>query len=258
MRVDLNSDLGEGAGTDEEIMALVTSANVACGGHAGDEETMRQTVQLALRHRVAVGAHPGYPDRAGFGRTAIEMPPERLRGEIVRQVGALRAIADAAGAKIAHVKAHGALYNLGERDEGVAATLVEAVREVDEDLLLFAPAGSAMARAASRLGIRVAREGFADRAYEPDGTLRSRRLDGALVTDPRAAAEQAVSIARDRRVRTSDGGWLALEADTICLHGDTPGAAEIARKIHERFRMTGIRIAPLDVASAKREVGGAV
>ncbi len=244
MSIDLNSDLGEGAGTEDAIMPLVTSANIACGAHAGDEPTMRRTVALALRHGVAIGAHPGYRDAANFGRVALEVAPDALLADVRVQLGLLRRVVGESGAKLAHVKAHGALYNQGERDDAVAATIAEAVRAFDEDLVLFAPPGSAMERAAKRLGIRVAREGFADRAYEPDGTLRSRRLPASVHTDPAVAAEQAVSIARDQRVRTSDGGTLALEVDTICIHGDGPNAPAIARAVRGALTAAGIDVRP--------------
>lgn len=240
--VDLNSDLGEGAGSDEAIMPHVTSANVACGAHAGDERTMRRAVDLALSHGVAIGAHPGYRDPANFGRLPLDLPADELLSDLLEQLSHLRAIVAEAGAALAHVKAHGALYNRGERDEALATTIAEAVRRFDEDLVLFAPPGSAMARAAERFGIRVAREGFADRAYEADGTLRSRRLAGAVHTDPAVAAEQAVSIARDRLVRTSGGGSIALEVDTICVHGDSPGAAAIARAVRAALTGAGVDV----------------
>ena len=242
--VDLNSDLGEGAGTDDEIMPSITSANVACGAHAGDEATMRHTVVAAMRHGVAIGAHPGYRDPANFGRVALDVPRDALLADLAAQLDALRHVASAAGARLEHVKAHGALYNRGECDDAIAAVIVEAVRSFDGDLLLFAPAGSAMQRAAEPLGIRVAREGFADRAYEPDGTLRSRRLPGSVHTDPATAAAQAVAMARDRRVRTSDGGSLAIEVDTICIHGDTPGAVAIARAVRAALANAEIDVRP--------------
>jgi len=242
--VDLNSDLGEGAGSDALIMPHVTSANVACGAHAGDEPTMRTTIELARRHGVAIGAHPGYRDRRNFGRVALEISADALLADLRAQFETLRRVAHAAGARLSHVKAHGALYNKGERDDGVAAVIAEAVRSFDEDLVLFAPPGSAMARAAGELGIRIAREGFADRAYEPDGTLRSRRLPASVHTDPAVAAAQAVSIARDGRVRTSDGGMLALEVDTICIHGDTPGAPAIARAVRAALAEAGVAVMP--------------
>ena len=242
--IDLSSDLGEGAGTDEAIMPFITSANVACGAHAGDEATMRGTIELAVRHGVSVGAHPGYRDPAHFGRVPLELAPEALLADLVSQLDALRAIARAAGVRLAHVKAHGALYNSGERDASVASTIVEAVRRFDEDLVLFAPLGSAMERAARDVGIRVAREGFADRAYDPDGTLRPRRLPGSVHTDPSVAAAQAVALARDGLVRASDGSDLAIEVDTICVHGDTPNAPAIARAVRAALDAAGVAVRP--------------
>ncbi len=242
MRIDLNSDLGEGAGADEQIMPSLTSANVACGAHAGDEATMRRTIALAIEHRVAVGAHPGYRDKANFGRVALEMSRDELLADLRVQLEAVRLVADAAGVKLAHVKAHGALYNRGERDDGIAAAIVEAVRAFDDGLVLYAPPGSAMERAAREAGLRVAREGFADRAYEPDGTLRSRRSPDAVHTDPAVAAAQAVSIARDGRVTAVDGSALALEVDTLCIHGDTPGAVAIARAVRAALADAGIDV----------------
>ncbi len=242
MRIDLNSDLGEGVGTDEEVMPSITSANVACGAHAGDEATMRRTIALAKEHGVAVGAHPGYRDAANFGRVALDLTREELLADLRAQLEAIRAVAGAAGVKLAHVKAHGALYNRGERNDAVGEIVAEAVRAFDEDLVLFAPPGSAMERAARTIGLRVAREGFADRAYEPDGTLRSRKLPASVHADPAVAAAQAVSIARDGRVTSSDGTTLALEVDTLCIHGDTPGAAAIARAVRVALASAGIDV----------------
>ncbi|MDE3101961.1 MAG: LamB/YcsF family protein, partial [Chloroflexota bacterium] len=241
-RIDLNSDLGEGAGTDEEIMPSITSANVACGAHAGDEATMRRTIALAKEHGVAIGAHPGYRDAANFGRVALELTREELLSDLRTQLEAIQAVADVAGVRLVHVKAHGALYNRGERDDAIAAVVAEAVRAFDEDLVLYAPPGSAMERAARTIGLRVAREGFADRAYEPDGTLRSRTLPASVHADPAVAARQAVSIARDRRVTASDGSTLVLEVDTLCIHGDTPGAAAIARAVRAALAFAGIDV----------------
>jgi UPF0271 protein len=233
VRVDLNSDLGEGAGSDEEIMASITSANIACGAHAGDLETMRRTVVLALRHGVAIGAHPGYRDPANFGRVALDLPRAALFADVVTQIETLQGVAAEAGARVTHVKAHGALYNKGERDPEIAAVIADAVRTVGSDLTLFASPRSAMHAAARAVGLRVAREGFADRAYEPDGTLRSRSLPGAVHTDPDVAAAQAVALAGGTGVRASDGSILRLEVDTICVHGDTPNAAAIARAVRQ-------------------------
>ncbi len=242
MRIDLNSDLGEGAGADAEIMPLITSANIACGAHAGDEATMEAAIALALRHGVAIGAHPGYRDAANFGRVPLDIPAEALRVDIRAQLVALRTVAERAGAHVTRVKAHGALYNQGEREEGIAATIAQAVADVDPELVLVAPPGSAMARAAERAGLRVCREGFIDRAYEPDGRLRSRRLDGALITDPAAAAAQALSFVVDGGVVATGGRFLALEVDTLCVHGDTPGAPAILRAVRASLVANGVAV----------------
>ena len=244
MQIDLNSDLGEGAGTDAEIMPLITSANIACGGHAGDEATMGATIALALQHHVAIGAHPGYRDKAGFGRVPLDIPPKALRADIREQLEALRVVALRAGARVTRVKAHGALYNQGERDEAVARTLADAVTDADPGLILVAPPGSAMAGAAESAGLRVAREGFIDRAYEADGTLRSRRLAGALITDPAMAAAQALSFVVDGGVVAQGARFLSLQTDTLCVHGDTPGAAAILRSVRAALAAAGIAVRP--------------
>ena len=242
--IDLSSDLGEGAGTDAALMPLITSASIACGGHAGNDHTMRMAVDLALLHKVAIGAHPGYPDRQRFGRVALAMEPGDLVESIRRQIDALVGIADRYGAKVHHVKAHGALYNQAERDPAVARTVVAAIQSAGgRDLLVFAPAGSAMEEAAKRAGLRVAREGFIDRAYEPDGTLRSRALPDALVTNPAQAARQALSFVRDGGVTASDGSFLRLAADTLCVHGDTPGAVDIMRSVRDALRTVSVGVA---------------
>ncbi len=227
-------------------MPSITSANIACGAHAGDDATIRRTIELALHHKVAIGAHPGYRDKANFGRVPLDMSRDELIADLRSQLETLRAAADAAGTRLAHVKAHGALYNQGERDDGIASAIVEAVCAFDEDLVLFAPPGSAMERAARRVGTRVAREGFADRAYEPDGTLRSRRLPASVHDDPAVAAAQAVSIAHDRRVTASDGTVLPLAVDTICIHGDTPNAPTIARAVRSALEAAGIDLRPAE------------
>lgn len=242
--IDLNSDLGEGAGHDAEIMRFVTSANIACGAHAGDERTMRETVELALRSGVSIGAHPGYPDRASFGRLPMQMDPLALIEEVAGQVRALREIAAGAGARLAHVKAHGAMYNQAERDPAIASAIASGIYDDARgaSLLVFAPPGSAMLDRALAMDLRVAREGFVDRAYEADGTLRSRRLAGSLHTDPKVAAAQAVSFVKDGGVRAYDGSFLRLEVDTLCLHGDTPGAPAIAAAVREAFAREGIEV----------------
>ncbi len=241
--IDLNSDLGEGAGTDAELMPLISSANIACGGHAGDESTMRETVALARRYGVAVGAHPGYPDRENFGRTPVAMTNDALSDEIARQIRVLLAVDP--DLKISHVKAHGALYNEAWRDEDIAKAIVAGVKQVlppRAGAALFAPPKSALADAALKAGLRVVREGFADRAYERDGTLRSRKLAGALHTDPQVAAKQALSFVREGGVHSHDGKFLKLAVDTLCLHGDTPGAPAIATAVREALLGAGIAV----------------
>jgi UPF0271 protein len=240
--VDLNSDLGEGAGTEREVMPYITSANIACGAHAGDERTMRDTVKLAIASKVSAGAHPGYRDPANFGRTALDIPADALIADLVIQIEALRAIARSEGADLAHVKAHGALYNTAHHDEGVAASIVSAVRRSAPDLVLYVFPGSAVERLALAAGLRVAREGFIDRAYEPDGTLRSRTRTGALITDAERAAAQAVSFMREGGVRAHNGKFLELPVDTLCVHGDTPGASVILRAARAALVSAGIGI----------------
>ena len=241
--IDLNSDLGEGAGTDAQLMPLISSANIACGGHAGDESTMSATVALARRYSVAVGAHPGYPDRENFGRDPIAMDPDELSEEIARQIRALRQVDP--DLKISHIKAHGALYNQAWHDKTIANAIVAGVRKVftaRTDVALFAAPKSALAEAALAGGLRVVREGFADRAYEKDGTLRSRKLPGALHTDPKLAAKQALSFARDGGVHAHDGSFLKMAVDTLCIHGDTPGAPEIGAAVRDALTGAGVKV----------------
>ncbi len=227
--IDLNSDLGEGAGTDAAIMPLVTSANIACGAHAGDTDSMRAAIALALANNVAVGAHPGHRDRASFGRVALDVPAAELTADLIVQIDTLRAVARSLGADLAHVKAHGALYNSAQRDAGVAAAIVAAVKRTAGDLVLFVFPGSAVERSARDAGLKVAREGFIDRVYEPDGSLRARIHPDALITDPEVAAEQAVSFVQDGGVVARDGTFIEQIVDTLCVHGDTPGAVGILR-----------------------------
>jgi 5-oxoprolinase (ATP-hydrolysing) subunit A len=240
--VDLNSDLGEGAGTEAAIMPFITSANIACGAHAGDEQTMREAVRLAVAHKVAAGAHPGYRDPANFGRTPVGISADELIADLVVQIETLRNIARSENTDLVHVKAHGALYNTAQRDEGVAASIVAAMRRVAPDLILYAFPGSAVERLARAAGLRVAREGFIDRAYEPDRTLRSRTRFGALITDPQLAAAQAVSFMEEGGVTAHDGTFLELEVDTLCVHGDTPGASAILRAARAALVSAGIGI----------------
>lgn len=244
--VDLNSDLGEGAGTEAALMPLITSANIACGGHAGNDNTMRAAIELAMKNGVVVGAHPGYPDRERFGRVPLEMDPRELIEAVRRQIDAIAGIASRLGARVAHVKAHGALYNQAERDPAVARNILFGIQAATggHELVVFAPPDSAMYAEAKAMGMKAAREGFIDRAYEPDGTLRPRTIAGALVTDPAAAAAQALAFLRDGGVTTTDGSFLKLEVDTLCIHGDTPGAAEIALAVRDALRSAKAKVAP--------------
>lgn len=256
MSVDLNADVGEGM-DDAELLPYVTSANVACGMHAGDPVTMDQTVELALSRGVRVGAHPGYPDRANFGRVAIEMAADEIENLVVYQVSALEGFVRSRGSRLTHVKPHGALYHSGAEFPDVARAIAEGVRRVGTELVLVGASGSMLVGAGREAGLPVAEEAFADRRYRSDGTLVPRGRPNALITDPDEAAEQAVQLARDGVVVADDSSRISVRADTICLHGDTPGAAEIARRIHERFRSAGIRIAPVEAGATRGEAGGA-
>ncbi|HET7472710.1 MAG TPA: 5-oxoprolinase subunit PxpA [Candidatus Limnocylindrales bacterium] len=245
-RIDLNADVGESfgpwpMGADAELIPLVTSVNVACGAHAGDPATILRTVALAALHGVVIGAHPGYPDLAGFGRRDVEMTADDLRASLVVQVGAVLAAARVAGAAVRHVKPHGALYNRAARDPAVAATVAEAIRDVDAGLVLVGLGGSASIAAGRSAGLTVLEEAFADRRYEPDGTLRSRLLGGALL-EPDEAAAQAVSIVVDGCVTASDGSRLGVRGDTLCIHGDSAGAVDIARRVRRGLEAAGIAV----------------
>ena len=251
MRVDLNSDVGESFGAwslgqDEALVRLVTSVNIACGFHAGDPVVMRRTVHLAHAADVAIGAHPGYPDLQGFGRREIEMSPAELEAAVLYQIAALAGIAGAEGASLTHVKPHGALYNRAAKDRVVAEAVAHAVRAFPADVVLVGLAGSVLVQVGRKVGVPVAEEAFADRAYEPDGSLRSRDLPGALLTDPSAAADQALSICLEGGVTAADRTSVPLRADTICVHGDTPGAPAIARAVRRALDEAGVSVEPLE------------
>jgi 5-oxoprolinase (ATP-hydrolysing) subunit A len=245
--MDLNCDLGEVPqsvldGTQEALMASITSANVACGGHAGDRHTMETTIRQALQHGVCVGAHPGYPDPANFGRVELPMTPAQISETVYEQVEALYQVATRCGATIAHVKPHGALYNLAARNASIARAIAEGVARWRKDVTLIGLAGSAMLEAFRQSGFQVAAEAFADRVYEADGHLRSRRLPGAVICDPQAAAAQALRIAKVHRVIAADGSEIALDAQTLCIHGDTPDCVSIAAAVASRLREAGIEL----------------
>ena len=246
-RIDLNCDMGEsfGAwrmGADAEVMPLVSSANIACGFHAGDGATIRQTIELALAHGVAVGAHPGLPDLQGFGRRAMKISPQEMYDLVLYQAGALQAFARVAGVPLHHVKCHGALYNTAAGDEALSDAMARAVRDLGADVILYALAGSTMADVARRYGLRVAAEGFADRAYRDDGTLAPRGTDGAMIEDEARAVAQALSMVREGRVTSVTGNAVAVVPDTLCLHGDQPGAVAFARALRAAFAASGVEI----------------
>ena len=252
--VDLNCDIGEsfGAwtlGADADVLAHVTSANIACGFHAGDPATMRRTVDLAIERGVAIGAHPGLPDLAGFGRRAMEITPQEAYDIVVYQVGALAAFASARGAPLAHVKPHGALYNMAATRAPLAEAIARAVHDVDPALMLFGLAGSALVAAARAAGITPVEEVFADRRYASDGTLLSRKERGAVIDDPAVAVKQAVRMVREGRVTAVDGTEVPVHAGTICIHGDTPGAAEHARALRSALTGAGIEVVAPRAAS---------
>ena len=235
--IDLNCDLGEGAGHDAELMPLITTANIACGAHAGDEATMRATVALAQRYGVAIGAHPGFADREHFGRRELPLSPAEVKILVAGQINALRALAP-----VRHVKPHGALYNMAARDAALAAAVAGAVQAVDPALVLVGLAGSELLRAGRVLGLRVVSEVFADRTYQVDGTLTPRSRPDALILDEAAAVAQVLRMVCEGVVRARDGTDVPVEADTICLHGDGPHAVAFARRLNEELRRAGIAI----------------
>lgn len=239
MRIDLNCDLGEGFGVykrdaaEEELMNYVSSVQIACGFHAGDAATMRRSVRTAIKKNIAIGAHPGLEDLIGFGRREMSITPDEARDLVTYQTGALYAFVKSEGAQLQHVKPHGALYNQAARDYRLARAIAEAVKSFDEDLILFVLANSESERAARDVNVRIAREAFADRSYNPDGSLVSRAQDDAVITDAERAAERAVQIVKDKQITAQSGNLISLEAETICIHGDTPNAVEIARRVSE-------------------------
>jgi 5-oxoprolinase (ATP-hydrolysing) subunit A len=247
MRIDLNSDVGETfgpwtMGNDAALMPHVTSANVACGFHAGDPTTMRNTVRLAKEHGVAIGAHPGFPDLVGFGRRELKTSPQDVEDFVLYQVAAIAGVAAAEGLRLQHVKAHGALYNMACRDRALADAIASAVVALDRDLILFGLPNSELLRAGVAAGLRVAAEGFADRAYEADGSLASRQKPGSVIHDRSTVVARAVKMVKERTVVAVDGSTIVFESETICLHGDTEGAAELAREIRRGLEEAGVRV----------------
>ena len=250
MRIDLNSDLGESfgpwpMGQDEALMASISSANVACGFHAGDPGAMRATIALAREKGVAIGAHPGFPDLVGFGRRELKATPQEVQDLVLYQVAALAGMAAAQGVTLQHVKAHGALYNMACRDRTLADAIAKAVASIDRSLILFGLPGSDLLLAGQAAGLTVAAEVFADRSYDADGSLTSRQKPGSVIHDTATVVARAVTMARDKQVVAVDGSTIGLQADTMCLHGDTPGAAALAKEIRRGLEAAGLRIAAL-------------
>ena len=249
--IDVNADLGEAVSPERRtiedlLIESVTSVNIACGGHAGNEASMRHAVRSAARHGVAVGAHPAYPDPASFGRVRMDLEPDALRATIAEQISVLASIARSEGVTLSHCKPHGALYHAASTDESVASAIRRACVEHDPDLRLIGQAGSRAVAWWSAMGARVSEEAFADRVYDADGSLRSRTEPGALITNPGSAAEQALRIATTRSVRCANGSDLALRADTVCVHSDTPTAAAIADRVIGTLRAAGVVVRALD------------
>ena len=247
--IDLNSDLGEGYGAwtmgdDTAMLGIVSSANVACGFHAGDPLTIRATVDAAAAHGVAVGAHVSYPDRVGFGRRPMDVTPAELTADVIYQIGALQGIARAAGTRVTYVKPHGALYNTIANDARQADAVIAAIKEIDPSLVLMALAGAPILARAADAGLSTVAEAFGDRAYTPDGQLVSRREKGAVLHDADAVAARMLRLATEGVIEAIDGSVLRLQADSICVHGDSAGAVDMARRIREELVAGGVTIAP--------------
>jgi len=251
--IDINCDMGESfgpwpMGTDALVLPFITSANIACGAHAGDPSVMRRTVRLAREHGVSVGAHPGFPDLQGFGRREMRIPPSEVEDSVLAQIGALDAIARAEGVRLRHVKAHGALYNMAARDRSLADAVARAIRAFDPSLIMLGLPGSALIDAGEAAGLTVAREGFADRSYEPDGSLTPRSREGAVLHATDVVAERAVRLVAEGRAVTSGKTTIALRVDTICVHGDTPGAATLASRVRQALAAAGVDVRPMSKA----------
>lgn len=247
MKIDLNCDLGESFGAykmgeQQEILKYISSVNIACGFHAGDPSVMRETVALAIENNVAIGAHPGLPDLAGFGRREMAISPQEAYDLVVYQIGALQAFVTAAGSQLRHVKPHGALYNMAAKDAELADAIAKAVADVSNDLILFGLAGSELTKAGEAHGLTVAHEVFADRTYQQDGSLTSRTQPNAIITDEQMAVAQVLQMVQSGTVTSVNGGEIMVRADTICLHGDGRHAVEFARALYEVLTADGVEI----------------
>ncbi|MEO3989498.1 5-oxoprolinase subunit PxpA [Pseudocitrobacter cyperus] len=242
MHIDLNADLGEGCGSDAALLRLVSSANIACGFHAGDAQTMAECVREALKNGVAIGAHPGFPDRENFGRTAMQLPPETVYAQTLYQIGALDAITRAHGGTMRHVKPHGMLYNQAAKDPQLADAIARAVHDCSATLILVGLAGSELIRAGERYGLTTRQEVFADRGYQDDGSLVPRSLPGALISDEDQALAQTLSMVQSGKVKSINGVWTPVMAQTVCLHGDGEHALLFARRLRRAFEERSIKI----------------
>lgn len=246
-KVDLNCDMGESFGVytlghDADILDYVTSANIACGFHAGDPATMRKTVQLALEKNVGIGAHPGLQDLVGFGRRNIAISPQEAYDLTVYQIGALSGFIQSEGGRLQHVKAHGALYNMAAKNAALSEAIAEAVYKIDPELVLFGLSGSEIVKAGQKIGLRTANEVFSDRTYQPDATLTPRTQSNALITDPTAAINQVIRMVKEQKVQSVDNQDIKIQADTICIHGDGATALNFAVEISKTLRSTGIDV----------------
>ena len=256
MSIDLNCDMGESFGAykiglDEEVMKYITSANIACGWHAGDPMVMNHTVKLAKEHGVGLGAHPGFPDLLGFGRRNMDCAPEEIKNYVIYQVGALQAFCKANGVELTHVKPHGNLYLTAVEKEPVARAIAEAIVAVNPELAYVALAGAKgklMTEIGKEVGLKVRYEAFPDRAYSPEGTLVSRREPGAVIKDPEAVAERTLLMAKQGKMIAVDGSEIALKPDTLCVHGDNPSAVDLVRVIRERLESAGVALKPMSLA----------
>lgn len=242
MKIDFNADLGEGCPSDRALLQLVSSANIACGFHAGDAATMLQSVRWAQEFGVAIGAHPSFPDRENFGRTAMQLPAETVYAQVVYQVGALKALAESEGAKLVHVKPHGMLYNQSARDPLLADAIARAVKAVDAGLILVGLANSVSIEVAKRVGLKTRQEVFADRGYQADGALVPRGQPGAMIDSEDRAIAQTLAMVQQGRVQSVDGQWVALQAESVCLHGDGEHALNFARRLHQAFASENITV----------------
>lgn len=247
LSIDLNCDMGESFGAwkmghDEEVLPFITSANIACGFHGGDPTVMRETVQSAIGNGVALGAHPGLPDLVGFGRRKMDISPQDAYDMVVVQVGALAGVAASQGGRLNHVKAHGALYNMAVKNEELAKAIAQAVYDVDRSLVFYALASSALVGAAKRVGLQVAEEVFADRSYQSDGTLTSRLQPNAMIVDIDVSIRQVLRMIREEKIRTVQGSDIDVRPDTLCIHGDQPGAPAFAKAIHQALEAEGIAV----------------